>query len=106
MAVKSSSLPAREAPAGLLVAQSLRSAIETLGIPSASPNGAPVTVSIGLACSLPASPESAPALLTLADAALYRAKGRGRNRVVNAADVSQPKTKTSQAESTRHRFSQ
>ncbi|WP_075644404.1 sensor domain-containing diguanylate cyclase [Caballeronia cordobensis] len=98
-------LPACEAAAGMRVAQSLRSAIETLGIPSTSPSGAPVTVSIGLACSLSTSPESAPALLNLADAALYRAKGRGRNRVVDAAEISEPQTKPSAA-GTRHRFSQ
>jgi diguanylate cyclase (GGDEF)-like protein len=91
-------LPACKATAGLGVAQSLRSAIETLGIPSASSNGAPVTVSIGLACSLPTSPDSAPALLNLADAALYRAKERGRNRVVDAAEVSEIRTEGSRRE--------
>ena len=42
---------------------------------------APVTVSIGVA-ELPTHGESAEALLSAADAALYSAKRKGRNRVV------------------------
>ncbi|WP_248323369.1 MULTISPECIES: sensor domain-containing diguanylate cyclase [unclassified Caballeronia] len=81
-------LPACEQAAALRVGQSLRTAVEQLGIPSASPGGGPVTVSIGVACTLPNGPETATALLGLADAALYRAKARGRNRVVDAAELS------------------
>ncbi|AQH05344.1 diguanylate cyclase (plasmid) [Burkholderia sp. KK1] len=80
-------LPACEPAAGLRVAESLRAAVAGLGLQSASPSGGSVTVSIGIACTFPHSPESAPALLGLADAALYRAKARGRNLVVNAADI-------------------
>lgn len=80
-------LPACESEAGLRVGQSLRAAVEKLAIPSASPRGGPVTVSIGLACTLPNQPESGQALLGLADAALYRGKSRGRNRVVDAAEI-------------------
>ncbi|WP_244158619.1 sensor domain-containing diguanylate cyclase [Caballeronia fortuita] len=72
-----------EPTAGLRVAESLRAAVEKLAIPSASPDGGPVTVSIGLATSFSNAGESATALLGLADAALYRAKARGRNRVVD-----------------------
>ncbi len=85
-------LPACQSPAGLRVGHSLRAAVANLAIPSASPSGGPVTVSIGLTCTLPTYPESAQALLGLTDAALYRAKARGRNRVVDAAEVSEPTT--------------
>jgi len=82
-------LPSCEPAAGLRVAQSLRAAVEKLAIRSASPTGAPVTVSVGMASTFPDPPESAPALLGLADTALYRAKARGRNRVVDAMDIAE-----------------
>ncbi|MFM0050656.1 sensor domain-containing diguanylate cyclase [Caballeronia grimmiae] len=85
-------LPACESEAGLRVGQSLRGAVEELAIPSASPSGGPVTVSIGLACTFPNQPESAQALLGMADAALYRAKSRGRNRVVDESEIVDHKT--------------
>jgi len=85
-------LPACESEAGLRVGQSLRAAVEKLAVPSASPSGGPVTVSIGLACTLPNKPESGQALLGFADAALYCAKGRGRNRVVDAAELADHET--------------
>ncbi|NLY95705.1 MAG: GGDEF domain-containing protein [Myxococcales bacterium] len=46
----------------------------------------PITTSVGVAC-MP-GPESASALVAAADAALYRAKGNGRNRVEVAPAVS------------------
>lgn len=80
-------LPACDKAAALRVAESLRAAVEKRGIRSASPSGAPVTVSVGLASTLPHQPESASALLGLADTALYRAKACGRNRVVDATEI-------------------
>jgi diguanylate cyclase (GGDEF)-like protein len=82
-------LPACEPAAGLRVAQSLRAAVEKRGIRSASPGRASVTVSVGLARTLPDPPESAPAVLGLADTALYQAKVRGRNRVVDATEIAE-----------------
>lgn len=74
----------------LLVEQSLseaalamertRAQIEALAIPSAK--GGPLTVSIGLAELDPANDLSGEAWIARADAALYDAKARGRNRVV------------------------
>ncbi|WP_244808753.1 GGDEF domain-containing protein [Caballeronia zhejiangensis] len=97
-------LPACESAAGLRVGQSLRAAVEKLAIPSASPSGGPVTVSIGSACTFPDQPESATALLRLTDAALYRAKARGRNQVVNAAEVVE-RTTAPKTTASRERFS-
>jgi diguanylate cyclase (GGDEF)-like protein len=39
-----------------------------------------VTVSVGAACQVPSEKAADQTLLTLADAALYRAKAAGRNR--------------------------
>ncbi|WP_255751477.1 sensor domain-containing diguanylate cyclase [Caballeronia sp. Lep1P3] len=96
-------LPGCEPAAALRVGESVRAAVENLGIPSASTGGAPVTVSVGLACTFPTPPESAPALLNLADAALYQAKARGRNRVVDAVDVVQ-RAIASKTDSNRYSF--
>jgi diguanylate cyclase (GGDEF)-like protein len=82
-------LPACDLEAGLRVGQSLRAAVENLAIPSASGSARPVTVSIGLAGTVPDEPGSATALLRFADAALYRAKSRGRNQVVDASQIAE-----------------
>jgi diguanylate cyclase (GGDEF)-like protein len=59
----------------------MRSAVEALAIPHPGlPGSGVVTVSGGVACLKPADTVST--LLRRADAALYRAKQEGRNRVV------------------------
>lgn len=70
-------MPATDAPAALAAAERLRGAVErqtaTADLPAC-------TASIGLAC-VQAGDEALTALISRADAALYRAKAQGRNRV-------------------------
>ncbi len=75
-------MPETDAAQGLYVAESIREAVAQLLIPHEKSYASPVlTVSIGGA-TLPLDvQESAPALFDAADAALYRAKQAGRNRV-------------------------
>lgn len=75
-------IPSADLEAGRAVAERLRSACEALGIPHpSSPVGPVVTVSLGVAAGVPKDEASAAALVAEADAALYRAKRGGRNRV-------------------------
>jgi diguanylate cyclase (GGDEF)-like protein len=75
-------------PAGALhVASRLRSAVaELTGLPR------PVTVSVGLASCH--QDETAPNLVARADEAMYRAKAAGRDRVVVADEVGDPRLRT------------
>ena len=73
-------LPNTDLEGAAFLAEQARHSIEQLNL---APNGQPIpmTVSIGVACLLPASEASYDALLDTADKALYRAKHEGRNRV-------------------------
>jgi diguanylate cyclase (GGDEF)-like protein len=77
-------LPNLDLAAALQVAEALRSACETLAIAHPGSAVAPVvTLSLGVAVQRPSdpSPEAMRTLVEDADAALYRAKHEGRNRV-------------------------
>ena len=76
-------LPQTDLLGALHVAERLRSAVYDLEIPHESSHVADVlTVSIGVASSMPNQPWSYDQLLQWADEAVYRAKAEGRNRVV------------------------
>lgn len=74
-------LPNTDTDGGILTAEQLREAIQTINHASDV-----VTVSIGVA-SLQAHASDAPALIMQADVALYHAKTHGRNRVTSAGDL-------------------
>jgi diguanylate cyclase (GGDEF)-like protein len=72
-------LPETESSNALVVAERIRKAVEAEPVGRTVPLS--VTVSIGVAVAAAGSTESPESLLARADAALYRAKGAGRNRV-------------------------
>ena len=79
-------LPDTALDGGMAVAEGIRAAIVTLQIPHASSRAAGhVTVSQGVACTVPKSDQSPSILLQAADAQLYTAKSAGRNRVQGIA---------------------
>jgi two-component system, cell cycle response regulator len=72
------------------VAERLRHAIaDDLFVSPDLPTGTPVTISIGVAATLPGGDDSSAALLKRADDALYTAKRTGRNRVVSSPDAAE-----------------
>jgi diguanylate cyclase (GGDEF)-like protein len=74
-------LPNQSLKGAVIVAERIRSRVEQLCLPRLRDTEQCVTVSIGAASALP-TPDSAPSqLLAIADAALYRAKHMGRNRI-------------------------
>lgn len=75
-------LPRTDLAGATVVAERLRSNIESLGIPHpASSAAGHVTISQGLACAVPEPASSASSLIALADEALYEAKRSGRNQL-------------------------
>ncbi|MDR2187431.1 MAG: diguanylate cyclase [Azonexus sp.] len=73
-----------ETPLGgaLIVAEKIRRAVQTLNIPHSASSHSRVTLSIGLAATVPERDNAANSLIAAADQALYEAKNTGRNRVV------------------------
>ncbi|RXZ32891.1 diguanylate cyclase [Oxalobacteraceae bacterium CAVE-383] len=66
----------------LLMAETLRAAVESLRLPHCESEFGQVTVSIGVAALQPMAAHTADTLLRIADQAMYQAKLQGRNRVV------------------------
>jgi diguanylate cyclase (GGDEF)-like protein len=74
-------LPATDLAAALRYAEQLRLGIEALALPHAATPRGHITASFGVAAQVPAPEQTADQLVEAADAALYRAKAEGRNRV-------------------------
>ncbi len=75
-------IPGADLAAASAFAEALRTACEARAIPHPASSVAPVvTLSLGVASRVPSSATPASALVAEADAALYRAKQAGRNRV-------------------------
>lgn len=81
-------LPATGALEAEQFAESLRAAVEGLGLPHLSSPAAPVlTISIGVGTAFPDSFNHVSAFMAAIDRALYAAKARGRNRVISIAQL-------------------
>ena len=75
-------LPGAQMEDALAIAESIRLAIRSLRIPHADSATGLITASLGVASFMPNAGQSTLTLLNAADAALYRAKHHGRNRVM------------------------
>ena len=74
-------LPNQSLKGAAIVAERIRSRVEQLCVPHGRADSKHVTVSIGAATAIAASDAEPSHLVAIADAALYRAKHMGRNRI-------------------------
>ena len=74
-------LPNQSLKGAASVAERIRTRVEQLQVPNRDAAARHVTVSIGAATAIAAPDNSASELVAIADAALYRAKHMGRNRI-------------------------
>lgn len=77
-------LPETDVEGGLVVAETLRHAVETASVSTEAGENFRLTISVGVTVCSGADPDI-DALLKKADIALYEAKKKGRNRVCVAA---------------------
>jgi diguanylate cyclase (GGDEF)-like protein len=75
-------LPNTAAPRALEIGEMVRAAVQKLAMPHCTSAFQTVTVSVGVACTRPNEEQQPGDLIEAADAALYAAKHRGRNAVV------------------------
>jgi diguanylate cyclase (GGDEF)-like protein len=75
-------LPNADAARAREIGELVRVAVEKLAMPHATSAHQCVTVSVGIACTKPSESQKPGDLIEAADAALYAAKHRGRNNVV------------------------
>ena len=75
-------LPNTNPQRALDIGETVRAAVQTLGLPHVTSSHCTVTVSVGVAATLPNGTQTPGELIEAADAALYAAKHRGRNAVV------------------------
>ncbi len=75
-------LPNTSAPLAMGIGEAVRATVQALAMPHMTSSHQAVTVSVGVACTLPSETQRPGDLIEAADAALYAAKHRGRNAVV------------------------
>jgi diguanylate cyclase (GGDEF)-like protein len=75
-------LPNTSPQRALEIGETVRATVQDLGLPHITSSYCTVTVSVGVAATLPSDAQTPGDLIEAADAALYAAKHRGRNTVV------------------------
>ncbi len=75
-------LPGTDTEAAIKIGETVRATVQALALPHATSSYQTVTVSVGVACTSPNETQQPMDLIEAADAALYAAKHRGRNAVV------------------------
>lgn len=81
-------LPDTDTNVAMAVGETVRAAVQALALPHATSHHRTVTVSVGIACTSPNETQQPMDLVEAGDAALYAAKHRGRNAVVEHGFVS------------------
>jgi diguanylate cyclase (GGDEF)-like protein len=75
-------LPNTDTDVAMTIGETVRTAVQALALPHATSSHQTVTVSVGVACTSPNETQQPMDLVEAGDAALYAAKHRGRNAVV------------------------
>lgn len=75
-------LPETDLQGAMIVAERIRKEIENMHIPCSEEKGKRITISIGVNTQIPMTHEKIDEFISVADAALYKAKETGRNKVV------------------------